>query len=330
MGAPVISVCLLAHNSARYIRTAIESVLAQTFADWELLISDDASTDETGKIAKSYLGDSRIRYVLHNENLKQPRNWAYAIEHTSAPFIATLHADDVWEHDTLEHYTATLQKPGWPDLVWGRWNRTDSELCPLAHQPPPSENRTLVGHEALIHLFKTNQCLPSVLAFRRSIVNRAGLPNPNYGMLCDRDYVLRLCQKAQLACELSAVLARYRVHTESVTTTYTNNGKLLRELDEFHYSLPYLLAGIPGRERLRSDYERDIGEYYFRAAMNLKLSGEHDQADRRLKHALDLNPRLLVHPRFLIKWTVFQLGKYGEFVLRRIHGVNSHVKDRLA
>ena len=69
---PKVTVCLPTYNRAHYLREAIESVLSQTFQDFELLICDNASTDETSEVVKSFR-DARIRYVRHSRNINRVR-----------------------------------------------------------------------------------------------------------------------------------------------------------------------------------------------------------------------------------------------------------------
>jgi GT2 family glycosyltransferase len=330
MTSPAFSICLLAHNSERYIGAAIESVLAQTVSGWEMVVCDDASSDATGEVVNPYLRDPRIRYVRHEKNLRQSQNWRYAIEHTTAPLVATLHADDAWEPETLAHYGAALSTAGEADIVWGRWVRTNQELKPLAYQLPPVEDQRFSGIEAFTYLFRGWHCLPSVMAFRRSLVERGGLPDPNFDALCDVDFILRLCKQARFARALKTVLARYRLHDESLTTAYHQKDRFVQELDKFQLTLPTLLNGVPMREKLRAENDVRISEWNFGVAMGLKVEGQHETAKQRLKTALRLNRRLLTRWKFLVKWTLFHSGRLGARLLARIHGSNSWVTKEAA
>ena len=100
-----VSVIMPCHNGEKYLRHALDSVLAQTFQDWELLIVDDGSTDGSTAIAEEYCAkDSRIR-LLHTEcstgKPATPRN--VGIEAAQGRFIAFLDCDDQWLPDKLEH-----------------------------------------------------------------------------------------------------------------------------------------------------------------------------------------------------------------------------------
>lgn len=99
---PLISVVMPAYNAGRYIREAIESVVGQTFCDWELIIVDDGSTDQTLKIIEEYAEqDKRIRYasIPNSGAARKPRS--VAIKMSSGDWIVTLDADDFLEREGL-------------------------------------------------------------------------------------------------------------------------------------------------------------------------------------------------------------------------------------
>ena len=97
---PKVSVIMNCLNGKRYLRKAIDSVFAQTFDDWEIIFWDNASTDESGEIAKSYRG--RLRYFRSERtySLGKARNLAFA--QARGDLIAILDVDDVWLPNKLE------------------------------------------------------------------------------------------------------------------------------------------------------------------------------------------------------------------------------------
>lgn len=93
MPPPKISVCLDVYNYAEFLPRALESVLGQTFTDFELIVADDCSTDGSFEIAKTY-ADARIRLIRNSENLGMVRNRNVALRAARGDFIKPLHADD--------------------------------------------------------------------------------------------------------------------------------------------------------------------------------------------------------------------------------------------
>src|ERR1700676_1975812 len=99
---PTVDVIMPAHNAAKYLRTAIESVVAQTFDDWRIILVDDGSTDETPEIARLFVErlGAKLKYIRQkNKGPAAARN--AAIRNSSAEFLALLDADDIWLHFRL-------------------------------------------------------------------------------------------------------------------------------------------------------------------------------------------------------------------------------------
>ena len=108
-----VSVIMPCHNGEKYLRQAVESVLAQSFANWELLIIDDASTDGSTSIAEEYCAqDSRIKLLHTQHSTGKPataRN--VGIKAATGRFIAFLDCDDQWLPHKLEHQLPLFDKP---------------------------------------------------------------------------------------------------------------------------------------------------------------------------------------------------------------------------
>ena len=101
---PKVSVIMNCHNGAQYLKGALDSIYAQTFADWEVIFWDNASTDESAAIAQSY--DQRVRYFKGEgyDALGAARNKAVA--EIQGEFVAFLDCDDLWLPDKLEKQLA--------------------------------------------------------------------------------------------------------------------------------------------------------------------------------------------------------------------------------
>src|SRR5689334_8794235 len=112
--APLVSVVLIFLNEERFLSEAIDSVLVQTYSNWELLLVDDGSVDGSSRIAKQYAEQNteRVRYVEHpgheNRGMSASRN--LGIQNASGEFIAFLDADDVWLPNKLRRQLAILSE----------------------------------------------------------------------------------------------------------------------------------------------------------------------------------------------------------------------------
>jgi glycosyltransferase involved in cell wall biosynthesis len=113
---PLISVVMTSYNHERYISQAIESILNQTFPDFELIIVDDASTDRSREIIEAYKKrDSRIRIVYHDSNKGISKTANDGFEIARGKFVALMNSDDLWTPGKLEKQICILQQN--PDLV---------------------------------------------------------------------------------------------------------------------------------------------------------------------------------------------------------------------
>ena len=103
----LISIIMAAYNAENTIRQAIESVLRQTYTDWELIVIDDASADKTASIVKEYAAsDERIRLFINQKNRGVSYSRKYGLQQTKGNWIAILDSDDLWMEEKLEKQVA--------------------------------------------------------------------------------------------------------------------------------------------------------------------------------------------------------------------------------
>lgn len=113
---PAVSICLPVYNGENYIAEAVESMLAQTFTDFELIITDNASTDHTAEICRKFAeADPRVRYHRNERNLGGARNQAIAVELSRGRFVRLSAHDDKMAPTHIQECIAALEKR--PDAV---------------------------------------------------------------------------------------------------------------------------------------------------------------------------------------------------------------------
>lgn len=98
----LVSIIMPSYNTAEYICESIQSVQAQTYPNWELIIVDDCSTDETDEVVRSFLADARIRYLKNEKNSGAAISRNYALREAKGRWIAFLDSDDLWLPEKLE------------------------------------------------------------------------------------------------------------------------------------------------------------------------------------------------------------------------------------
>jgi len=157
---PCVSIIIPAYNRASLIGETLESVLAQTFADWECLVVDDASTDHTREVVAGYCAqDPRIHYAAQSRNLggAEARNRGAAL--TKGELVAFLDSDDVWLPTFLDTTVHLLQARGdavlaaAPRLYWDGAQMLSTEVFSGQAQRQPL--RTMIGHCFVV----LSQCL---------------------------------------------------------------------------------------------------------------------------------------------------------------------------
>lgn len=109
---PETSIIMPAYNSARFIGESINSVLAQTYTDWELLIVDDCSKDNTAEMVAAF-NDPRIHYQRNANNMGAAETRNQALKRAKGRYIAFLDSDDLWEPDKLEKQIAFMEMNGY-------------------------------------------------------------------------------------------------------------------------------------------------------------------------------------------------------------------------
>ena len=123
-----VDIIIPAYNASRFLPAALESVEAQTFKDWRILLIDDGSTDDTAVVAAPYrdrLGE-RLHYISQpNAGLPAARNTA--LRHASAEYIALLDADDVWLPERLAESVKSLDGNSEAGLSYGFVSRVDAD-----------------------------------------------------------------------------------------------------------------------------------------------------------------------------------------------------------
>ncbi len=98
----LVSIIMPSYNTGRFIKESIESVLSQTYSDWELIIVDDCSEDDTDDVVSPYLADSRIIYLKNEKNSGAAVSRNRALKEAKGKWIAFLDSDDIWESNKLQ------------------------------------------------------------------------------------------------------------------------------------------------------------------------------------------------------------------------------------
>jgi hypothetical protein len=209
------------YNAERYVREAIGSVLAQTYGDFELLVRDDASTDDSAAAVAEFAGDSRIRFARNDGNRGVSASRQAILDDARGEYITVLDADDVALPDRLARQVAFLDAHPEVAVLGSSFEVIDSDGVVRQHVRVPDRPEVvrwmLLFGNCLVH---------SSVTYRREAAVRAGGYRRDMRVSEDYDLWVRLAGASRVA-QLDDVLVRWRHH--GANTHLTERAKL-REL----------------------------------------------------------------------------------------------------
>jgi glycosyltransferase involved in cell wall biosynthesis len=210
MNPKKVSVIIPAYNAALYVRQAIESVLAQTYPDYEIIVVDDGSTDDTPVIAQQF--GSAIRYIRQtNLGLSAARNTG--IRNAQTAVIALLDADDLWEPEFLEVMLSLLAKHPQAAGVYCGFQYINAQGNVVG-----KPSLRVVSPEKFYYtqVYLGNWLAPCAVLFHRRLAEQVGLFDEALKALEDKDLWIRLSALHPFV-GLPLALVRYRRHDSNMT-----------------------------------------------------------------------------------------------------------------
>ena len=240
MNRPKISVLIPTYNYARFLPEAIESVLAQDFRDFELLIVDDCSADNTAAIVQPFCSrDARVRFTVNAANLGMVNNWNHCLEEARGEYVKFLFADDKLCHpQALGKMAALLESHPSATLAASARAILDEESKVVDVWRPLAEgchNGRKIITACLMENGKNLVGEPSAVLFRKSDARRGF--DPQYRQIVDVEMWFHLLEKGDLAYTREPLCA-FRCHPLQQTEQNTESGIGLKEGTLFysHYA----------------------------------------------------------------------------------------------
>jgi glycosyltransferase involved in cell wall biosynthesis len=215
--APLVTVLMAVHNGAAYVDAAIDSILRQTFTNFEFLIVDDASTDDTPRRIAAFR-DPRIRVVRNDVNLGLTRSLNRGLGMARGPLVARQDADDVSHAGRLAAQVAFLERE--PDVVvlgtQGRYIDSRGRVRRVAPWPKSTSNLAIRWQ-----LLFDGPFIHSSVMFRTAIIwNDLGGYDESFVTSQDFELWSRVRSRGFAMRNLPATLVDFRLHAASVTTRY--------------------------------------------------------------------------------------------------------------
>lgn len=233
---PLVSIVLIFLNEENFLPEAIESVLAQDFHEWELLLVDDGSSDRSPQIARRYVDalPHMIRYLEHpyHQNCGMSASRNLGIAEARGSYIALLDADDVWMPYTLQEQVAILETHPevamvcGPLLWWYSWTGNPDDRNRDYVQTLGIGPDTIVPPPKLFTLFIRNEgAVPSGILFRRSALARVGVFEDRFrGMYEDQVFQVKMCLKTSVYVS-GRVWYKWRKHPGSCCSVSVSQGE---------------------------------------------------------------------------------------------------------
>lgn len=223
--APIVSVYMPVYNGERFVRASIQSVLDQTFRDFELIVVDDGSTDSTLEIIRSFDDERIVLLTPGHMGVSGASN--HALARARADLVARLDADDLMEPNRLERQIAFLadhpELGGAASYYW--WIDEDGNVRGAQDTPletPEAVERQLAGGGRLGYAH-------SSLMLRRDAVLAVGGYDSQYDCIEDVELCLRLYEAGHLILVQPERLVRFRIHDRSTTATRDREQFVLME-----------------------------------------------------------------------------------------------------
>lgn len=220
---PLVSVIMNCYNSAKYLREAIESVLVQTYQNWEIIFWDNQSTDESATIFKSY-ADARLRYFLAPEFTKLGRARNLAVAHATGEWLGFLDCDDVWLPEKLARQVDIIMNEG-PELglVYGQCLviKSGIEISSqwASRQYKYTKNtvlKTLPEGRVFEKLLKLNFIPLLTAVVNRVAYHEVGGLSAHFEQAEDYELFVKIAAKRKVRA-VQDIIALYRIHETNIS-----------------------------------------------------------------------------------------------------------------
>lgn len=215
---PKVSVCIPTYNRANFLSYSVNSVLAQTYTDFELIICDDGSTDDTSQIVNQW-DDPRIRYIRHPVNGGRSRNMRSGFEASHGTYFIKFDDDDALTPEFLEKTVAVLEADKSVDFVCtNHWiinqNNSRSESATKENSAKWGKDRLNSGviPNLLQETFIYQSLQVGSTLFRRDCLEKVNYMRPEADGCEDFDLLVRLAIAGALGYFLPEFLMEYRMH----------------------------------------------------------------------------------------------------------------------
>lgn len=241
---PLVSIITPSYNSKDFIRETIESVLNQTYKNWEMLIVDDCSTDSSPEIIKKYIQkDSRIKYFKNEKNSGPAVSRNLGLDNSRGKYIAFLDSDDIWIDKKLQLQIEYIQKNE-VDLIHSNYKFCDKNGVAIKE----IKNDIKLNYKKIL---KSNQIKTSFLVLNKDILKDIRFKNMKHE---DFAFFLDFLRNGNECFCIQEPLGKYRINSKSISYNKFKSAlwtwNIYRKYEKFNlikssfYFMYYVLNGI--------------------------------------------------------------------------------------
>ena len=279
---PLVSICVPTYNSARYLRESLDSIVAQTYGNLEVIISDNASSDDSAAIADEYGATYGFKVVRNGDNIGPFRNWNRMLEQAQGEYVAIYHSDDVYDPTIIEESVALLEQERTVGLVGTLATIIDEtgKECYSVKLPERVTPAALYGFADVFRAVLGNGgdriflVTPSVMVRRRYYRELGPFDTSGrFGSAGDYEMWLRVAARAAVAV-IPRPLMRYRIHSGQGSEQELRRNVAIPDVISV---LDACAAAIDDR-RLLADYERYRSWACLKTALKQNCRGEYERS----------------------------------------------------
>jgi glycosyltransferase involved in cell wall biosynthesis len=217
---PLVSIGVPVYNGERFLEQCLQSILGQTYRNIEVIVCDNASTDDTPRIVRGFR-DDRIRYERSSANIGLFPNWNRCLELASGEFVAIYHADDVYEPEIVDEEVRFLVEHPEAGAVFSRGWRIDEEGRVLDEfvLPEPFRGGKTISFETLLRgmIVHANFLICPTFMGRGSVLDSCeGFRPDRFGSAADAGMWFAIAEHASIGV-VDRPLIRYRIHGQQGT-----------------------------------------------------------------------------------------------------------------
>ena len=319
----LLTIFVVTYNRANYLRACIKSILEQSYQNFQLVILDNASIDDTQNIVNSFK-DNRIGYIRHEKNIGGCNNIKYAFNLCETKYFIVFHDDDIMNNDLLKKEIGVLEENEKYAIVSSLATFIDGEGKRIASYNTKRESGISIfkGNEYIRNFLLKRQGIicPSVM-FRNAFFKEKALTfRTDVGQAADQYLWFEAAKNGGILCRINERLMKYRVHEDQDSLIHSD----IMEVDLLDAVIKNNICNIKNNQ-LTLVIEEYIKTHI--SAINIKFINKEisesiycDAMDKLIKHICKTKKRL-----FLLKTTKLILIKFP-LIVRIIYKITSHLK----